>query len=291
MKSMTGYGRGIEHINGRDIQIEIKSVNHRYYEFSARTPRGYGYLEDKLKNFLNSRVARGKVEVGVSFLNQESSSEVPEVNVSVAEKYVEALKNANKQLMLHDDLSITRVINFPDVLIIKKKAELEEDVWNDVSQVAQIALDKFVQMREVEGQKIKEDFLSRLSFIEKCVEIIEVKGPLLTEKYKERLYSKLKDLLSDNNIEQQRILFEASIFSEKTAVEEETVRLKSHISQFRDLVDSDEQIGRKLDFLVQEINREINTIGSKIQDIEITKIVLDLKSEVEKLREQLQNVE
>ncbi len=291
MKSMTGYGRSVMQVNGREILVEIKSVNHRYYEFSAKLPRGYGYLEEKLKSFLNCGAARGKVEVAVSFYNAESTTQMPEVNLEIAKNYVDVLKKANETLKLEDDLSIMRVINFPDVLSVKKRTENEEDVWNDVKNVAGQALEKFLQMRDVEGQKIREDFLSRLIFIEQSVAFIEEKSPELTQRYKERLFNKLKDILEDKNIEEQRILFEASVYSEKTAVEEETVRLKSHISQFRDLINLDEPIGRKLDFLVQEINREINTIGSKIQDTQVTKTVLDLKSEVEKLREQLQNVE
>ncbi len=288
---MTGYGRGQMTVDGTDILVEIKSVNNRYYDFSARLPRMYGYLEEKLKTFLNGSISRGKIEVSVSIYNNGSKSEEISINLDVANGYINALREANETLGLDDDITLSHVSRFPDVFIIKKIIEDEESVWNNIKPVAEEAVAKFVSMRETEGAKMKEDLSSRLDFILSKVEEVEKISPTTTENYRNRLYQKLKDILSDNNIDEQRILTEAAIFSEKVAVDEETVRLRSHISQFRELLETDEPVGRKLDFLVQEMNRESNTIGSKAQDIAITKIVVDVKSEIEKIREQIQNIE
>lgn len=291
IKSMTGFGRGLEHINGRDILVEIRSVNHRYYEFNAKVPRIYGYLEQKLKTFLNGKISRGKVEILLSMFNSESTQENIEVNIPIANGYINALKKANDELLLNDDLSLSKIIRLPDIFTVKKVIEDEEQVWNDVMPVVTLALEKFVSMREAEGEKMKVDFKNRLMFIEDKVGEIEKRSPEVTESYRKHLYDRLIDVLEDKNIDEQRILTEAAIFSEKTAVDEETVRLRSHISQFRGLIETDEPVGRKLDFLIQEFNREVNTIGSKAQNIDITKIVVDLKSEIEKIREQVQNIE
>lgn len=291
IKSMTGYGREQVLIEGRDILVEIRSVNHRYYEFSARTPRAYGYLEEKLKTLLNGKISRGKVEACVSVFNTEGTDAAIEVNKTVAKGYIDALNEANNDLGLNNDIALSHLLRLQDIFTVKKVIDSEEEIWGAVSSVAQVALDKFVSMREVEGEKMYADVISRLQYIEDTVCVIEQKSPETTATYRERLLSRLKEILSDNNIDEQRILTEAAIFSEKTAVDEETVRLRSHIEQFRALLNSEEAIGRKLDFLVQEINREVNTIGSKAQDLEITKMVVDLKSEIEKIREQIQNIE
>ncbi len=288
---MTGYGRGQATVDGTDILVEIKSVNNRYYDFSARLPRMYGYLEEKLKTFMNGSISRGKIEVSVSIYNSGSKSEEISINLDVANGYINALREANQSLGLTDDITLSHVSRFPEVFIVKKIIEDEESVWNNIKPVAEEAVAKFVAMRETEGEKMKEDLSSRLDFILSKVEEVEKISPTTTENYRNRLYQKLKDVLSDNNIDEQRILTEAAIFSEKVAVDEETVRLRSHISQFRELLETDEPVGRKLDFLVQEMNRESNTIGSKAQDIAITKIVVDVKSEIEKIREQIQNIE
>ena len=291
IKSMTGYGRGQATVDGTDILVEIKSVNNRYYDFSARLPRMYGYLEEKLKTFMNGSISRGKIEVSVSIYNSGSKSEEISINLDVANGYINALREANNSLGLTDDITLSHVSKFPDVFIVKKIIEDEESVWNNIKPIAEEAVAKFVAMRETEGAKMKDDLSSRLDFILSKVEEVEKISPTTTENYRNRLYQKLKDVLSDNNIDEQRILTEAAIFSEKIAVDEETVRLRSHISQFRELLETDEPVGRKLDFLVQEMNRESNTIGSKAQDIAITKIVVDVKSEIEKIREQIQNIE
>ncbi len=291
IKSMTGYGRSQQIIDGRDITVEIKSVNHRYFEYSSRTPRAYGYLEEKMKTFLQGSISRGKVDVGISVFNIEGKDALIEVNKSMAQGYVSALRNANEELGLEDDITLSKLMRLPDIFNVVKAEEDEEAVWNDVRIVAEEALKNFVSMRVIEGGKMTEDISSRLDYIEKLVEAVEKRSPETTRLYREKLYNKIKDILEDKNVDEQRIITEAAIFSEKTAVDEETVRLRSHIHQFRELLKAEEPVGRKLDFLIQEFNRESNTIGSKAQDIEVTKTVVELKSEIEKIREQIQNIE
>ena len=291
IRSMTGYGREQDTADKRTILVEIRSVNHRYYEFSSRIPRAYAYLDEKLKAFVNKSVSRGKVEVSVSIVNSEGSDIFIEVNRPVALGYINALRSANEELQLRDDLSLSQICKFSDIFSVQKTVDDEEEVWKAVETVAGKALEKFIAMREKEGQKMKEDILGRLSTIENMVCFIEKNAPLMTENYRNRLYNRLMDILEDKNIDEQRILTEAAIYSEKVAVDEETVRLHSHISQFRELLESDSQVGRKLDFLVQEMNREVNTTGSKAQDLDITRTVVEMKSEIEKIREQIQNIE
>ncbi len=278
-------------MDGKTIIVEIKSVNHRYYEFSSRVPRSCGYLDEKLKSFIQGKVSRGKVEVGVSVQSDGASDEKIEVNSEVAKGYITALRSANEELGLEDDLTLSRIMRLPDIFDVKKIEEDEETVWNEVKTVAEKALERFIAMREAEGAKMRDDILSRLDYITELVEKIEKKSPETTEKYRKKLFDKISEVLKDTNVDEQRILTEAAIFSEKTAVDEETVRLRSHINQCREMLSMNEAVGRKLDFLIQEFNREANTIGSKCQDIEITKVVVDLKSEIEKIREQVQNIE
>lgn len=291
IKSMTGYGRSQNIIDNKDILVEIRSVNHRYYEFTSKTPRAYGYLDEKLKSFLQGKISRGKVEVSVTITNCSEQDVTVEINNDIVEAYIKSLKEINNTLNLNDDLSLSDVIKLPDAFTLKKAQEDEDNIWNNVKEVAGTALDNFIQMREKEGNKMREDILSKLNLISLLVKKIEERSPMVTENYRNRLYNKLSEILNDKNIDEQRILTESAIFSEKVAVDEETVRLKSHIHQFTDLLDKSEPVGRKLDFLIQEFNRETNTIGSKSQDIEITKMVVDLKSEIEKIREQIQNIE
>lgn len=288
---MTGFGRCLESVDGKTIIVEIKSVNHRYYEFTSRVPRSCGYLDEKLKSFIQGKVSRGKIDVGVSIQSDGVSDEKIEVNSEVAKGYITALRSANEELGLEDDLTLSRIMRLPDIFDVKKIEEDEETVWNEVKSVAEKALERFIAMREAEGEKMREDILSRLDYITELVEKIEKKSPETTEKYRKKLFDKISEVLKDTNVDEQRILTEAAIFSEKTAVDEETVRLRSHINQCREMLSMNEAVGRKLDFLIQEFNREANTIGSKCQDIEITKVVVDLKSEIEKIREQVQNIE
>lgn len=291
IKSMTGFGRAEEVLNGRDILVEIRSVNHRYYEFSSRIPRAYGYIEEKLKSLLNGRIARGKTEVSVTVSSVEGKEAVIEVNEAIASGYVDALRKANEKLGLTDDITLSQMMRLPDIFTVRKVQDDEDQVWQDVKAVTEKALDNFVRMRETEGVRMKEDLLFRLENIEKMVSDVEVRSPEVNAVYRDRLYNKIKEVLADKNVDESRLLTEAAIFADKTAVDEETVRLRSHINQFRSMLELDEPVGRKLDFLIQEFNREANTIGSKAQDAKITKTVVELKSEIEKIREQIQNIE
>ncbi|MBP3747547.1 MAG: YicC family protein [Ruminococcus sp.] len=291
LRSMTGYGRSQKILHGRDITVEIRSVNHRYYEYSSRIPRTYSYIDDKLKTLLKSGISRGKVEVAVTINNIESKDTEIALNKGVAEGYVRALRSVADELQLKDDLSLSKLIKLPDVFCVQKTPDNEEEIWNDVAETASEALDKFVSMRELEGERLKCDILAKADLILTKVGMIEELSPQTVENYRNRLYQKLQEVLEGKDIDEQRIITEAALFSEKIAVDEETVRLRSHISQLKTMLDSDETIGRKLDFIVQETNRETNTIGSKAQDISITRIVVDVKAEIEKIREQIQNIE
>ena len=294
---MTGYGRAQKILNGRDILVEIRSVNHRYYEYSSRIPRAYAYIDEKLKTLLKSGISRGKVEVNVTVNTIEGRDTVIAVNKDIALGYVNALRNLNKELggdhggWLEDDIKLSKLIKLPDLFNIQKAPDNEEEIWNDIAQVAAEALEKFVEMRRIEGEKLKADVLSKSANILGMVERIEELAPVTVENYRSRLYQKLSEVLEGKDIDDQRIVTEAALFAEKIAVDEETVRLRSHISQLGSMLESEEAVGRKLDFIVQEMNREVNTIGSKAQDLNITRIVVDVKAEIEKIREQIQNIE
>ncbi len=291
IKSMTGFGRGHQVLNGRDITVEIRAVNHRYYEFSSRLPRSLGYVEDRLKTLLQGRISRGKVEVSVLINNVEAADEKITINHEIVKEYIDAMRSVKDEFGLVDDLSLSNILRIPDAFTVVKTETDEEQLWEDIRSTAEEALEHFISMRENEGERMKQDVLSRLAKIEEWVGVVETRSPMVVEDYRKRLYDKMCEVLSSTNIDENRILMEAGIFSEKTAVDEETVRLRSHIAQFRGMLESGEPVGRKLDFLVQEMNRETNTIGSKVQDIEVTRIVVDQKSEIEKIREQIQNIE
>ena len=291
IRSMTGYGREQMIVGEREILVEIRSVNHRYFEFSARVPRVYGYIEEKLKTMLKENISRGKVEVNVQINMLGGKSVKVNIDRDAAYEYINALREANEDLDLEDDLTLSKLMKFPDIFTVQKLADDEEQLWSDVSTVASKAVERFVSMRETEGASLKEDILSKLASIESYLDKVEAAAPETAVRYREKLMAKLKEILEDKNVDEQRVITEAAIFAEKIAIDEETVRLRSHIAQFRTLLESDIPIGRKLDFLVQEVNREINTIGSKAQDVEITKCVVEMKSETEKIREQIQNIE
>lgn len=291
IKSMTGFGRGHAVLGGRDITVEIRSVNHRYYEFSCRLPRAYSFAEERLKALLQGRISRGKVEVSVSVQNVTAVSERITANKEVIAEYVTALREVGGELGLKDDLTLSSVLRLPDAFTVVKEEADEEQMWADLETVTEEALSAFIKMRETEGERMRADIAGRLDVIERNVDFIEERSPAIVTAYRKRLYDKMCEVLDGKGVDENRILLEAGIFSEKTAVDEETVRLRSHIGQFREMLGSSEPIGRKLDFLVQEMNRETNTIGSKVQDIEVTRVVVDQKSEIEKIREQIQNIE
>lgn len=291
IKSMTGFGRAQETVDGMTVTVELKSVNHRYFEFTAKVPRTYGFLEEKLKSFLNERVSRGKMECYVSIENLEESDMEIVVNPSLAKGYVDALRTLSETFGLKEDYSAISIAKFPDVLTLRKALADEEKIWNAVQKVTELAVERFVTMRETEGEKLRADILSKADTILEHVAFVESRSPQTVREYHEKLRQRMEELLENTQVDEQRLLTEAAIFADKIAVDEETVRLRSHISQLREFLNADEPIGRKLDFLVQEMNRESNTIGSKAQDVEIAKRVIAIKAEVEKIREQVQNIE
>lgn len=293
IRSMTGFGRAQMMIDSMNITVELRSVNHRYFEFNSRVPRSYGFLEEKLKNFVGSLVARGKVECYVSVENLEDSEVEILVNHSLAGSYIKALNELadRNDLALRDDLVLSTLARNNDIFVIYKQEADEDRIWNAVKTVTEEAVAKFVSMREVEGEKLKNDVLSRADEILKKVAVIEERSPETVKEYNEKLLARINEFLSDVQVDEQRLLTECAIFADKVAVAEETVRLRSHIDQLRQFMDSNEAIGRKVDFLVQEMNREANTIGSKAQDVTIARNVIDIKAEIEKIREQIQNIE
>lgn len=289
--SMTGFGRGTAVRNGREITVELRSVNSRYFEYSSRIPRTCNYMDSRLKKQLNQRISRGKVELSLTMQEVDAGDTVVTVNLELARSYQQALDEMAQKLGMRSDTSTGLVSRFPEVLVTRHADVDEEQLWEDVSAVAAQALDRFVAMRAAEGEKMKADIESRLAFLEQCVGRVETLSAGRVESYTARLYEKLRAILEDRELDDARVLTEAAIFADKTAVDEETVRLRSHIAQYREILSLNEPVGRKLDFLTQELNRETNTIGSKCQDLDITRIVVDMKAEIEKIREQIQNLE
>lgn len=290
---MTGYGRAQMTVDTMNITVELKSVNHRYFEFNSRVPRNYGFLDEKLKSFIGSLVSRGKVECYVSVENLEDGDVEILVNHSLATSYLNALKELadRNELNLRDDLALSTLARNNDIFSVHKQEADEEKIWNAVKTVTEEAVAKFVSMREAEGAKLKADVLCRADLILEKVSVIEERSPETVKEYNDKLLARINEFLSDVQVDEQRILTECAIFADKVAVAEETVRLRSHIDQLRQFMDSNEAIGRKIDFLVQEMNREANTIGSKAQDVTIARNVIDIKAEIEKIREQIQNIE
>ena len=291
IKSMTGYGRAQQLVDGMNITVEIKSVNHRYFEFSSKLPRSYGFLDEKLKSFFNGKLTRGKMECYVQIEAVEEPDTVISLNHSLVKGYLDAYKELSETYGLENNIKVSDISRVSDIFSVRKQAADEDKIWSAVSIVAQAALEGFVAMREREGERLKADILSRLDEIILNVEFIEVRSPETVREYNEKLLGRLKELLADTHIEEQRILTEAAIFADKIAVAEETVRLRSHISQLRSFLEQSDAVGKKMDFLVQELNREANTIGSKAQDVEIARRVVSIKAEIEKIREQIQNIE
>ena len=289
--SMTGYGRAGALLHGRDIKVELRSVNARFFEYSSRLPRSCAFLEDKLKKLVASKVSRGKVELNLSIQTVTAADTVVTVNWQLAQGYRAALNAMSERMDLKNDVTAGMLARFPDVLTQTAAPTDEEELWQDVQSVAEQAVEAFVAMRATEGEKLKEDVENRLNVIEQLVAQIEQNSAGRVQAYSDKLYTRLQELLADRNIDEARLVTEAAIFADKTAIDEETVRLHSHVAQYREILALNEPIGRKLDFLTQELNRESNTIGSKCQDVAITRLVVELKSEIEKIREQIQNIE
>lgn len=291
IKSMTGYGRFEGIVDGRNVVFEIKSVNHRFLELQCRTPRGCGFIEETIKSLVSEYVTRGKADVFVSIEADDSLESQVSLNRSLASGYVKALQQLRDEFDLKDDISVSAIAKYNDIFNVRKAPENEEVLCAITEKAGREALKEFVAMREREGEKLRNDVLLRCDAILSIVGEIESRSPQIVEEYRERLYARLSDVLSDTTIDPQRILTEAAIFADKTAVDEETVRLRSHIDQLREMLSGNNAVGRKIDFIVQEMNREANTIGSKVSDAQLAHKVVDIKAEIEKIREQIQNIE
>ena len=291
VSSMTGYGRGETVKENISVVVELRSVNHRYFEFSCRVPRGYVFLEDKLKTFCQQRINRGKVDLFLTLDVTASDNVVVEINHSLASGYVNAIKELSETYEINDGFSAVTLARFPDIFTVKSQALDEDNVWSVVEEAVSLALDGFTAMRAKEGKKLYDDVKSRVETILEKVAFIEERSPETVKAYREKLETRIREMLADATVDEGRLLTETAIFADKVAVAEETVRLRSHIKQLMELLESDIAVGRKLDFIVQEMNREANTIGSKAQDIEIAHTVVDIKAEIEKIREQIQNIE
>ena len=293
VKSMTGYGRARQTLNGRDITVEVRSVNNRYLDTTVKLPRAYIFTEDAIKQRVQKAVSRGKVDVFVSIDATGADETVVTVNEPLAKSYLEALRkiSALNPSMLRGEYSAVDVARFPDVLTVTKAEEDLESVQRDICAVADEALTNYNAMRAVEGEKLAADIGARLTTIETLTGEVEARSPETVREYREKLTARMQEVLQSTTIEESRILTEAAIYADKIAVDEETVRLRSHVAQLRTMLTSDEPMGRKMDFLIQEVNRESNTCGSKCNDVEIARVVVELKAEVEKIREQVQNIE
>lgn len=291
IRSMTGFGRAEATVGGKLITVELKSVNHRYFEFNCRTSRGYAFLEEKLKSYVSTRVSRGKIDMFVSITSVEDSDVEVVINQSLASAYTKAFAELSENYKVENDLTASILARIPDVLTVHKVQEDENEIFDLVLPVASEAVDKFVAMREVEGKRLSDDVMGRAKTILDIVSLIEERSPETVKEYEKRLYDRISELLESTTIDQQRILTEAAIFADKVAVAEETVRLRSHFDQMELIMQSSEAVGRKLDFIMQEMNREANTIGSKVTDAELAHKVVDIKAELEKIREQIQNIE
>lgn len=291
IRSMTGYGSAKGTSGKLEITVELRSVNNRFLDTSVRIPRIYTSLEDGIKSQIQKSISRGKVDVFVTIDSSKADDIAISVNESVADAYMEALKTLSDRYGISNDITSLSLAKFQDVLFVTKKETDIEQLQKDVLEILQSALEDYNSMRQVEGEKLKADILAKADEVERLVGLVEERSPVTVSEYRARLYKKMTEILESTNIEESRILTEAALFADKVAVDEETVRLHSHVSQLRSLMDSEEPVGRKLDFLVQEFNREANTIGSKGNDIEMSHIVVELKSVIEKIREQVQNIE
>lgn len=290
IKSMTGYGKANISKNSREYQVEIKSVNHRYLDISVKMPRQISYLEEIIKKEIASKVKRGKIDVFITFENNSIEGKEIKINIDLAKAYIDELKKLAEKEKLLADIQVTEISKYPDVLNIQNSQD-DETIKEELLEVVNLSTEALVQMRQVEGRKMSEDLSVRLDKIQLKVNEISKLSTGLIEEYVVKLEERIKQILKDQEIDKSRLAQEVVIYADKCSIEEEVTRLNSHISQFKTLLNSNEAIGKKLDFIIQEMNRETNTIGSKANNLEITNDVIDLKTEIENIREQVQNIE
>lgn len=293
LRSMTAYGRNSQTINDKEISVEIKSVNNRFLDCSIRLPRNYSYLEDKIKKEITSRgISRGKLEVNINIRQTQTRSELS-LDKSFASGYIEALRSLRDEFGLKDDISVMTVAKNPEIFVLKSPEVDEEQEWADLLVVLSAAIDEFISMREREGENLAKDMLSKIELLRSLASKVAKLSDADIKGYRKKLEERLREVLADNRItvDESRILTECAIFADRVAIDEELVRLESHFGALSEYVKANEPVGRKIDFLIQEMNRETNTIGSKGSDTEIARLVVEMKSEIEKVREQIQNIE
>jgi len=291
IRSMTGYGRGEYENGGRKYVVEIKTVNHRYADIFVKVTRQISFIEDRVRQTVSKSLSRGKIDVYVNYESNEENSKLVLIDEVLAESYINAVRFLKDNFGLQDDISTSLISRFPDVLKVEKAEEDVDEIWEGLKIALDEAINCVIKMRENEGEGLKRDFLKKAAYVESLVEEISKRAPEVVKDYKQRLETRIKELLEQQTIDESRLAMEVAIFADRCSIDEELVRIKSHINQLREILDMDQPIGRKLDFLIQEMNREINTIGSKANDLIITKNVIEIKSEIEKIREQIQNVE
>ena len=291
IRSMTGYGRAVQMIDGREITVELRSVNNRYLDCTVKLPRMFSFAEDSVKNRVKAAVSRGKVDVYIGVNAAQAADVQVAVNRPVLESYLAALRQIESEYGVRDDVTVMSLARLPDVFSVEKTEEDEQKLTQDILSVAEEAIARYNTMRETEGAALEADLRSRAATILERVALVEQRSPVTVAEYRERLRQKMQEVLQNTAIDEGRILQEAAIYADRIAVDEETVRLRSHLAQLGDMLTKGGAIGRKLDFLLQELNRETNTIGSKCNDLELSNIVVDMKAELEKIREQTQNIE
>ena len=291
IKSMTGYGRAVQELHGRNITVEVKSVNHRYFDCTVKTSRMFSFLEDPVKKAAQSAVSRGKMDIYVSVDDSHSDDVQVLFNEHIFEAYLRSMKDMADKYGLRDDVSVTSLGRYPEVFSIEKREADADEIRQDVLAVLEAALAEYTAMRAREGERMYEDISSRGKYIGEMVAGIAARAPEVVAEYRERITQRIREILDGVQPDEGRLLTEAALFADRTAIDEELVRLGSHLSQLEDMLQDTVPVGRKLDFLVQELNRETNTIGSKANDLTITRTVVDIKAEIEKIREQVQNIE
>lgn len=293
IKSMTGYGNGTSECQEKEFTVEVRSVNHRYSDFNIKYPRSYSFAEDAIRKKMAGTIKRGKADVFVTVENKEGQGSAVKVDKALAKSYFEGMRELSQELGIPfgDNINPSVFLRIPDVFLVDKPEEDQEEILAAILSALEAALKNFDDMRLIEGEKLREDMSGHLDVIEEMTLRIEARAPMIVEEYKTRIETRMKELLEDVPVDENRLMNEVAIFSDRVNINEEIVRLKSHIAQMRTMLVSDEPVGRKLDFLIQEMNREINTTGSKSNDLETARIVIDVKAEIEKLREQCQNIE
>ena len=291
IKSMTGYGRATASVDGKEITVEVRSVNNRYFDCNIKIPRMYAFAEDGIKQKVKKTITRGKVDVYICIYSVAAEGVNISLNRPMVEAYLSAMGTMVKDYGVKDDISATSLARFPDVFVVEKPEDDEEKIKNEILSVVDSAIVQYDAMRVTEGQALEADISMRAEHILGLTAQVEKKSPVTLAEYRERLSNKMREVLENNNVDESRLLTEVAIYADKIAVDEETVRLRSHLSQMENLIKTGGAIGRKLDFLLQELNREANTIGSKSNDVEQARTVVDMKAELEKIREQTQNIE